>query len=148
MIYKIKIKKVSEYAAQPPLYATPGSAAADLCAALPAPLVIKPMERVLIPTGYAFDLPDGDVAGFIFARSGLSHKKGLALANGTGVIDSDYKGEIKVSTINLSKEEITVMPGERIAQFCLMPICKCEFELCESLSESERGAGGFGSTGE
>ena len=102
--------------AKVPAYATAGAAAADLCAALEEPLTIAPMQRVLVPTGLAIELPDAGCVALVYARSGLSIKHGLCMANGVGVVDSDYRGELKVPMINLGTEPYTIAPGERVAQ--------------------------------
>lgn len=129
-----------------PSYATSGSAAFDLTAAIDEPITLKAGERKLIPTGIAISIPSGYVA-ILCARSGLSAKKGIAAANGIGVIDSDYRGEIFFSAINLSDEDYTFTKGERIAQLMIMPVCFAEFTVCDDLDKTERGCGGFGSTG-
>ena len=141
----VMIQKMRE-CAKIPAYATEGSAAVDLCAAITEPITLAPGERRLIPTGIAISIPKGTVA-ILSARSGLSYKKGIAAANGIGVIDSDYRGEIFFSSINLSNEPYTVTPGERICQMMLMPVFSMNFTEVESLDETLRGAGGFGSTG-
>lgn len=132
-----------------PAYATDGSAAVDLRAAVEAdaPVTIAPGERALIPTGMAISPESRDVVAIVAARSGLAIKKGICLANGIGVIDSDYRGEICVGLYNTSKEPFVVNRGDRIAQLMFMPVLSAK--LCEvaSLDETERGAGGFGSTG-
>lgn len=133
--------------AQMPAYATAGAAAADLCAVLDAPLTIAPMQRMLVPTGLAMSLPSAQVVALVYARSGLSIKHGLCMANGVGVIDSDYRGELKVPMINLGTEAYTVQPGERVAQLCIAPVHTAAFALADTLDETVRGAGGFGSTG-
>ena len=130
-----------------PFYATEGSAGMDLIACLYQDVVLKPLERALIPTGIAIKLPSADYGAFVYARSGLSIKKGITLANCVGVIDSDYTGEIKVGLINLSNEEYTVQNGERIAQLVIMPVCQANLVEVDELEKTERGAGGFGSTG-
>lgn len=130
-----------------PFYATEGSAGMDLIACLSQDVVLKPLERALIPTGIAIKLPSADYGAFVYARSGLSIKKGITLANCVGVIDSDYTGEIKVGLINLSNEEYTVQNGERIAQLVIMPVCQANLVEVDELEKTERGAGGFGSTG-
>ena len=130
-----------------PAYATPGAAAADLCALLDEPLTIAPMQRVLVPTGLAIELPSAECVALVYARSGLSIKHGLCMANGVGVIDSDYRGELRVPMINLSDEAYTVQPGERVAQLCIAPVWQAAFVPAQTLSETERGTGGFGSTG-
>ena len=142
----VKVKKLNEYA-KTPLYATEGSAAADLYAALDAPVVIAPGERKLIPTGISIDPGRDDVVSILCARSGLASKKGIALANGIGVIDSDYRGEVKVAVINHSNEAFTVENGERIAQIMFMPVIRADFSEVDELNETARGTGGFGSTG-
>ena len=141
----VMIQKMRE-CAKIPAYATDGSAAVDLCAAIEEAITLAPGERQLIPTGIAISIPKGTVA-ILSARSGLSYKKGIAAANGIGVIDSDYRGEIFFSSVNLSSEPYTVTPGERICQMMLMPVFAMNFTEVESLDETLRGAGGFGSTG-
>lgn len=143
---KVKVKKLNSYA-QTPLYATDGSAAADLYAALGEPVEIAPGERKLIPTGISIDPGRSDVVSILCARSGLASKKGIALANGIGVIDSDYRGEVKVALINHSNETFVVENGERIAQIMFMPVLHADFEQVDELAETARGEGGFGSTG-
>lgn len=130
-----------------PFYATSGSAGMDLTACIDEDIVLKPLERKLIPTGIAIKLPSADYGAFLFARSGLASKKGITLANCVGVVDSDYTGEIKVALINLSNEEYTLTNGERIAQMVILPVSQAKFTVTEELDETERGSGGFGSTG-
>ena len=132
-----------------PAYATDGSAAVDLRAALDegAEVVILPGERALSPTGIAISPETRDVVAIIAGRSGLGIKNGVTLANGIGVIDSDYRGEIQVGLINRGNEPFKVSRGDRIAQMMFLPICHASFMVCEALDETERGAGGFGSTG-
>ena len=142
---KIKVKKLNENAILP-TYGSASAAGADLYNLPGEDVVIPPHKTVLIHTGLAMELPEG-YAGFIFARSGIASKRGLAPANKVGVIDSDYRGEFMVALHNHSSEEQTVAGGERVAQLCILPVVKGEFLLCESLEETERGAGGFGSTG-
>ena len=142
---KLKVKKLNPKA-KIPSYQTNGSAGADLCALLESPVTIEPNQTVLIPTGLSFAIPEG-YGGFVFARSGLASKKGLAPANKVGVIDSDYRGELMVALHNHGKEAQTVLPEDRIAQFVIMPILQADFLLVDTLEETERGAGGFGSTG-
>ncbi len=141
----VMIQKMRD-CAKIPAYATDGSAAVDLCAAIEEEITLAPGERRLIPTGIAISIPKGTVA-ILSARSGLSYKKGIAAANGIGVIDSDYRGEIFFSSVNLSSEPYTVTPGERICQMMLMPVFAMNFTEVASLDETLRGAGGFGSTG-
>lgn len=130
-----------------PVHATAGAAGADLRANLDAPLIVQPHQRVIVPTGLAIELPDAGLGAFVFARSGLATKHGLALSNGVGVIDSDYRGEIGVGMINLSEEPYVIQPEERIAQLCILPVCQFHAVEVQELQQTERGAGGFGSTG-
>ena len=106
--------KVLDSRAKVPAYATSGSAAADLCAVLDEPLTVQPMQRVLVPTGLAIELPGAHAVALVYARSGLSIKHGLCMANGVGVVDSDYRGELKVPMVNLGAEAYTIQPGERV----------------------------------
>lgn len=142
----LKIKKVQENAVIPKR-ATEGSAGLDLCACIDEPLTLNGGDTALIPTGLAIELPSNQYGAFVFARSGLSIKHGIGLLNAVGVIDSDYRGEIKVGVINQIKEPYTIEPGERIAQLVIMPVATLPVEEAQTLGESERGAGGFGSTG-
>lgn len=130
-----------------PFYATSGSAGMDLKACLSEDVTLKPLERALIPTGISVLLPGPEYGAFLFARSGLASKHGIALANSVGVIDSDYTGEIKVALVNLSNEEYTVTNGERIAQMVILEVVKADFKVTDKLDDTQRGAGGFGSTG-
>ena len=130
-----------------PFYATSGSAGMDLKACLSEDVTLKPLERALIPTGISILLPGPEYGAFLFARSGLASKHGIALANSVGVIDSDYTGEIKVALVNLSNEEYTVTNGERIAQMVILEVVKYDFKVTDKLDDTQRGAGGFGSTG-
>ena len=130
-----------------PFYATEGSAGMDLTACIDEDIVLKPLDRRLIPTGIAIKLPSAEFGAFVFARSGLATKKGITLSNCVGVIDSDYTGEIKVGIINLSNEEYTLKNGERIAQLVVMPVNQVKLTKVDELEETSRGAGGFGSTG-
>ena len=134
--------------AKVPAYATAGAAAADLCAALEEPLTIAPMQRVLVPTGLAIELPGPECVALVYARSGLSIKHGLCMANGVGVIDSDYRGELRVPMVNLSNEPYTIQPGERVAQLCIAPVWQAAFTPADELTDTARGAGGVGATGE
>lgn len=140
------MKKVRENAIIPKR-ATAGSAGLDLCACIDEPLTVKAGERAVIPSGIAIALESSEVVALVFARSGLAIKHGISLSNSVGVIDSDYRGEICVGIINISREDYTVNPGERIAQLVLTPVIPAEPVEVESLDETERGAGGFGSTG-
>lgn len=133
--------------AKQPAYATPGAAAADLCASIDQPLQLAPLGRALVPTGVAIALPDAGCVALVCARSGLAIKSGLTLSNGVGVIDSDYRGEIGVGLVNLSDQTYTIQPGERIAQLMIIPVAQAAFQPVEALGETSRGTGGFGSTG-
>lgn len=139
--------KVLDPRAKVPAYATPGAAAADLCAVLDAPLTLPPMGRAMVPTGLAIQLPGPEYVALVCARSGLAVKHGLALSNGVGVIDSDYRGEIQVGLVNLGSEIYTLQPGERLAQLMILPVAQAAFVQADTLDETDRGAGGFGSTG-
>ena len=130
-----------------PFYATSGSAGMDLTACIKEDVTLEPLERKFVPTGIAIQLPSADYGAFVFARSGLASKKGITLPNCVGVIDSDYTGELMVSLINLSKESYTIKNGERIAQLVIMEVAKARFNVVENLGDTERGDGGFGSTG-
>lgn len=130
-----------------PVYATPGAAAADLCAVLDAPLTLAPGGRALVPTGIAIQLPGPQAVALVCARSGLAVRQGITLSNGVGVIDSDYRGEIQVGLVNLGETACTLQPGERIAQLMILPVTQAAFTEAEALEETARGAGGFGSTG-
>ena len=142
----LKMKKVRP-GANIPKRATPGSAGLDLCACTDEPTVLKAGERTVIPTGIAIAIENNEAAAFVYARSGLGIKHGISLSNGVGVIDSDYRGEICVGLINTSREDYTIEPGERIAQLVLAPIIPAEPVEVEELDKTERGTGGFGSTG-
>lgn len=133
--------------ARVPAYATPGAAAADLRAALEQPMTLAPMERALVPTGLAIELPGPDCVALVYARSGLAIRQGLCMANGVGVIDSDYRGELKIPVVNLGTEPCTIAPGDRVAQLCIAPVWQAAFAQADALSETVRGEGGFGSTG-
>lgn len=143
---EIRIKKLSDRAIMP-TKATEGSAGYDLSAAIKEPMTIQPGEIVRIPTGLAIELPDSDLVAMIYARSGLSVKHGITLPNGVGVIDSDYRGEIQVALWNLSNKLYTVEPGERVAQLIIMPVVPTVLKLTDTLEDTQRSTGGFGSTG-
>ncbi len=143
---KIKVKKLRE-GAKLPLLATEGAAACDLHALLEQPLTLAPGERRAVPTGLAIELPDPGCVAIVCARSGLALKRGLALANGIGVIDSDYRGELFVAMVNNDSSPQTVENGDRIGQLMILPVIAAEYEVCEELTDTERGSGGFGSTG-
>ena len=129
-----------------PTYGSDLAAGADLRAVLDAPVTIKPNESVLIHTGIAVAIPAGYV-GLVYARSGIACKRGLAPSNKVGVIDADYRGEIMVSLHNHGTTEQTIDPDERIAQMVITPFVHCEYEEADNLDDTERGTGGFGSTG-
>jgi dUTP pyrophosphatase len=132
---------------QLPAYATAGSAGLDLRACLDAPLVLKPGETQLVPTGLAIHIADPRYAAMILPRSGLGHKHGIVLGNLVGLIDSDYQGQLMVSTWNRGQNEFTLNPMERLAQLVIVPVMQVGFEVVEEFAGSERGAAGFGSTG-
>jgi dUTP pyrophosphatase len=134
-------------AEQLPSYATPGSAGLDLRACLDAPLVLAPGQAQLIPTGLSIHIGDPGLAAMILPRSGLGHKHGIVLGNLVGLIDSDYQGPLMVSCWNRGGAAFTVQPMERIAQLVIVPVVHARFECVESFEESDRGEGGFGSTG-
>ena len=133
---------------QLPHYATPGSAGLDLRACIDAPLALAPGQTELIPAGIAIHLADSGLAAVILPRSGLGHKHGIVLGNLVGLIDSDYQGQIFVSTWNRGSASFTVNPMERLAQLVVVPVVQVGFNVVEDFDASRRGAGGFGSTGE
>jgi dUTP pyrophosphatase len=140
--------KILDPRAQAPAYATPGSAGLDLRALLDAPLTLAPGEAQLVKTGLAIHIGNPHFAAVILPRSGLGHKHGIVLGNGTGLIDSDYQGELMVSCCNRSGSAFTIQPGERIAQLVFIPIVQATLEVVTAFGEtSQRGTGGFGSTG-
>ncbi|WP_455211421.1 dUTP diphosphatase [Kaarinaea lacus] len=130
-----------------PTYATDGSAGMDMRACLDEPLTIHPGETHLIPTGIAIHINDANLAAVLLPRSGLGHKHGIVLGNLTGLIDSDYQGQVFVSCWNRGRDTFTVNPGERIAQMVFVPVVQAEFEIVDSFASSDRGEGGFGHTG-
>ena len=132
---------------QLPTYATPGSAGLDLRACLEAPLVLAPDQTVLIPTGLSLHIADPGLAAMILPRSGLGHKHGIVLGNLVGLIDSDYQGPLMVSCWNRGHGEFTIQPLERIAQLVIVPVVQARFRRVDDFAASDRGAGGFGSTG-
>ena len=140
---RVNIKKLDERATVP-TYGTEFSAGADLYSI--EAVTVEPHKTVLVHTGLALEIPEG-YAGLIFARSGLACKRGLAPANKVGVIDADYRGEIMVALHNHTEAPVSIDAGERVAQLAIMPFLKADFELCDELSDTVRGEGGFGSTG-
>ena len=130
-----------------PYFATVGSAAMDLRACIDADVTIAAGQRAIIPTGIAIALPSAEYVALICARSGLASKFGITMANGVGVIDSDYRGELKVALYNSSDTDYTIHDGDRIAQLMVLPVVQPALQLVEELDETERGEGGFGSTG-
>lgn len=130
-----------------PAYATEGSAGLDLRACLDAPLELAPGQSHLIRTGLAIHIADPAFAGLVLPRSGLGHKHGIVLGNLVGLIDSDYQGELMVSCWNRGHDSFTIQPGERIAQYVLVPVVQAEFRLVDEFDATVRGAGGFGSSG-
>src|SRR5512137_2694198 len=131
-----------------PHYATPGSAGLDLRACLDAPLVLQPGQTELIPTGLSIHIADPGLAAMLLPRSGLGHKHGIVLGNLVGLIDSDYQGPLMVSCWNRGQVAFTIAPMDRIAQMVLVPVVQARFEVVSEFQASERGAGGFGSTGQ
>ncbi|MGI4855521.1 MAG: dUTP diphosphatase [Janthinobacterium lividum] len=145
---KLEIKILdARMRAQLPAYATPGSAGLDLRACLDAPLTIEAGQTVLVPTGIAIHLADPGYAAMILPRSGLGHKHGIVLGNLVGLIDSDYQGQLMLSTWNRAQEPFVLQPFDRLAQLVIVPVMQAQFAVVEEFADSERGAGGFGSTG-
>jgi dUTP pyrophosphatase len=142
----MKVKIVNKSAFDTPFYATERSAGMDIKANIETPIVLQPLQRAMVPTGLYIALPEGTEAQ-IRPRSGLAAKHGITVLNTPGTIDADYRGEIKVILVNLSNEEFTINPGERIAQMVVARYEKVEWDSVEVLDETERGVGGFGSTG-
>ena len=134
-------------AGQLPAYATPGSAGLDLRACLDETFILQPGDTLLVPTGLAVHLSNPAYAAMLLPRSGLGHKQGIVLGNLVGLIDSDYQGELKVSLWNRGQEAFTVEPMARIAQMVIVPVVQAAFKVVEEFAQSERGEGGFGSTG-
>ena len=142
----MKVQIVNNSSYPTPFYATEKSAGMDLKANIEEPVILGPLERAMIPTGLFIALPDGTEAQ-VRPRSGLAAKHGISVLNAPGTVDADYRGEVKVILVNLSNEQFVVNPGERIAQLVVARYEKIEWEEVESLDETERGTGGFGSTG-
>lgn len=141
----IRVKKLHPNAVLP-IYGSADAAGADLYACLETEVTIQPGEVFWVPTGIALEVPKG-CAGLVYARSSMGAKRGLAPANKVGVVDSDYRGEIKVVLLNHSKEPQVLRPGERVAQFVITPVLQPPYEEVDDLTDTDRGAGGFGSTG-
>lgn len=141
----LKIKKLAQDV-NVPNYQTEGSSGMDLCAYLKEPVLLKPLERKLIPTGLKIELPK-DYEAQVRPRSGMSIKHGITLINCVGTIDEDYRGEICVPVVNISNEEYTIQNGDRIAQMVIAQVSKPKIEVTQEISQTQRGAGGFGSTG-
>ena len=142
---KIKIKLIRE-SSKSPTYASVEAAGADIFADIDKNIEILPHQTVFIPSGFAIEIPVG-YAGFVYPRSGLSSKRGLAPANKVGIIDSDYRGEVMIALHYHGSEPASVSPGERIAQLIIAPVYTPGFTVCDELSDTDRGEGGFGSTG-
>ena len=143
---EFKIRKLRE-GAKIPRRATEGAAGMDLCACIDESITLAPQQLVIVPTGIAIELPDNGCAAFLYARSGLGVKHGICLANGVGVIDSDYRGEVCAGLCNVSDKPYVIAPGERIAQMVIAPVFTPDVVEVSELSDTQRGAGGFGSTG-
>ena len=147
-MHKIDVKLIDpRLRSHAPAYATPGAAGLDLRACVEVPLTLHPGETALVPSGLAIHLADPGLAAMILPRSGLGHKHGIVLGNLVGLIDSDYQGQIFVSVWNRGRASFTIQPMERIAQLVVVPVLQVGFNIVDSFDESERGAGGFGSTG-
>jgi len=131
-----------------PEYATEGAAGMDLRACVDGPLTLEPGDTVLVPTGIAIHIGDPSLAAVLLPRSGLGHKHGIVLGNLTGLIDSDYQGQLFVSMWNRGRDTYTIEPGDRIAQMVIVPVVQARFEVVEDFEESARAAGGFGSSGQ
>lgn len=142
----VNVKCIASEGVNLPVYKTPGSAGADVCAYITEAVTIKKGERAIVPTGLFFEIPEGYEIQ-VRPRSGLAAKNGITVLNTPGTIDSDYRGELKVILINLGNEDFVINNGDRIAQIILAPVVQAAFEVTDSISETERGQGGFGSTG-
>lgn len=147
---ELKVKAVSPLMGTKfplPAYATAGAAAMDLCACMEEPVTLAPGGRQGIPTGIAISLPGPEYVALVCSRSGMGTRHGITLSNSVGVIDSDYRGELTVGLVNHGDVPYTIQPGDRIAQLMVLPILRPTLTVVEELDETERGAGGFGSTG-
>ena len=147
MTVEVRIRRLAHAEGLPlPVYATGGAAGADVCAAVDSPIVIGPGERQAVPTGLVLEIPDG-FEGQVRPRSGLAIRHGLTVVNAPGTIDSDYRGELKVLLVNLGTDAVSIARGDRIAQLVVAPVTCATFVETDDLTASDRGAGGFGSTG-
>ncbi|NLB80686.1 MAG: dUTP diphosphatase [Clostridiaceae bacterium] len=147
---ELKVKYLSDKIGkeiQAPFYATDGSAGMDLAACIDNDIILKPGDRYAVPTGIAIALPSNEFVGLIIVRSSFGLKHGITLPNAVGVIDSDYRGEILVALTNISNKPYTIKMGERIAQLLILPVCLANITVCNNLPKTQRGEGGFGSTG-
>ena len=147
---ELKIKAVSPKMGREiplPRYQTAGAAAMDLCACVDEAVTLAPGQRRGIPTGIAIALPSPDYVALVFVRSGMGFRHGIALSNGVGVIDSDYRGEILVGLQNSGDADYVIQPADRIAQLMVIPVVQAQVKMVDQLDETQRGAGGFGSTG-
>jgi dUTP pyrophosphatase len=142
----VKFKRLAHFNGVLPAYQTPGASGFDVCASIDGELTVKPGERCLVPTGLAFEIPEGHEIQ-VRPRSGLAIKSGITLVNTPGTIDSDYRGELKIILINHGQANFTIKSGDRIAQLVLAPVVKADLLEETQLTETARGAGGFGSTG-
>lgn len=150
MQHTLQVKRLdSRYGSDWPLpaYATEASAGLDLRAALGAPLTLQPGDAVLIPSGLAIHLADSALCAVVLPRSGLGHKHGIVLGNGTGLIDADYQGPLMISAWNRGRDPYRIEPGDRIAQLVILPVVRAALQLVDTFVDSTRGAGGFGHTG-
>lgn len=147
MTVEVRIRRLAHAEGLPlPVYATGGAAGADLCAAVDSEVVIEPGERIAVPIGLVLEIPRGFEAQ-VRPRSGLAIRRGLTVVNAPGTIDSDYRGELKVLLVNLGAEPITIARGDRVAQMIVAPVTRAVFVEADDLTASDRGSGGFGSTG-
>lgn len=141
----VKFTVLPHFCGRLPRYATDGSSGSDVCASLESDIALKPGQRTLVPTGLCLEIPDGYEIQ-VRPRSGLAIKNGLALVNAPGTIDCDYRGELKIIVVNLGQQDFAIKNGDRIAQLVLAPVVQADFILAETLAETPRGDGGFGST--
>jgi dUTP pyrophosphatase len=147
MTVEVRIRRLAHAEGLPlPVYATYGAAGADVCAAVGSEMAIEPGQRQAVPTGLILEIPEG-FEGQVRPRSGLAIRQGLTVVNAPGTIDSDYRGELKVLLVNLGTETVSIARGDRIAQLVVAPVTRAAFVETDDLTASDRGAGGFGSTG-